>query len=74
MEAPGASSPASPLTSSDESNIILLDLCCGTGTIGQTMASHVKKVIGVEMVAEAIQDAECNAKLNGTLCFVRRTR
>ncbi|KAI9333666.1 S-adenosyl-L-methionine-dependent methyltransferase [Obelidium mucronatum] len=44
-------------------NIVLLDLCCGTGTIGLTMAPEVKKVIGVEMVAEAVEDAKFNANL-----------
>ncbi|KAI8137729.1 S-adenosyl-L-methionine-dependent methyltransferase [Fennellomyces sp. T-0311] len=42
----------------------LLDLCCGTGTIGITMASAVDKVIGIEMVPEAIEDAKRNAALN----------
>ncbi|KAJ3030516.1 UNVERIFIED_CONTAM: tRNA methyltransferase 2 [Siphonaria sp. JEL0065] len=46
-------------------NVVLLDLCCGTGTIGLTMASGVKKVIGVEMVAEAVEDAKFNANLQG---------
>ncbi|KAG1335832.1 hypothetical protein G6F62_006496 [Rhizopus arrhizus] len=43
----------------------LLDLCCGTGTIGLTMAKSVDKVIGIEMVPEAIEDAKINAALNG---------
>lgn len=43
----------------------LLDVCCGTGTIGLTMAPHVDKVIGIDMVPEAIEDAHLNAKLNG---------
>ena len=47
--------------------VVLLDLCCGTGTIGITMASHVKKVIGVELTADAIEDAKKNAALNGTM-------
>lgn len=42
----------------------LLDLCCGTGTIGLTMAKSVDKVIGIEMVPEAIEDAKINAGLN----------
>ncbi|KAI8912169.1 S-adenosyl-L-methionine-dependent methyltransferase [Powellomyces hirtus] len=44
---------------------ILLDLCCGTGTIGLTMAPHVKKVIGVDMIKLAITDAKHNVELNG---------
>ncbi|KAI9313152.1 S-adenosyl-L-methionine-dependent methyltransferase [Dichotomocladium elegans] len=43
----------------------LLDLCCGTGTIGITMARSVDRVIGIEMVPEAIEDAKKNAELNG---------
>lgn len=50
---------------STEPGIILLDLCCGTGTIGITLAKDVKHVIGVEMIPEAIRDAEANAKSNG---------
>ncbi|KAI8082079.1 S-adenosyl-L-methionine-dependent methyltransferase [Thamnidium elegans] len=42
----------------------LLDLCCGTGTIGITMAKSVEHVIGIEMVPEAIVDAKVNAELN----------
>jgi tRNA (uracil-5-)-methyltransferase len=47
-----------------EPGVVLLDLCCGTGTIGLTMASKVKKVVGVEMVAAAIEDAKFNAQAN----------
>eukprot|EP00698_Gefionella_okellyi_P006164 TRINITY_DN1559_c1_g1_i1.p1 TRINITY_DN1559_c1_g1~~TRINITY_DN1559_c1_g1_i1.p1 ORF type:complete len:373 (-),score=68.63 TRINITY_DN1559_c1_g1_i1:38-1156(-) len=42
----------------------VLDICCGTGTIGLCMARSVAQVVGVEMVAAAVQDAEVNAKLN----------
>lgn len=44
---------------------VLLDLYCGTGTIGLSMANRVREVIGVEIVPEAIRDAKENAKLNG---------
>lgn len=44
---------------------ILLDLCCGTGTIGMTLASQVKQVLGIELVKEAIEDAKINADING---------
>ncbi|XP_064620484.1 tRNA (uracil-5-)-methyltransferase homolog A-like [Lineus longissimus] len=43
----------------------VLDVCCGTGTIGLTMAKHVKKVIGIDICQEAINDAKVNAGLNG---------
>jgi tRNA (uracil-5-)-methyltransferase len=42
----------------------LLDLCCGTGTIGITMATKVDRVVGIEMIPEAIVDAKANALMN----------
>lgn len=47
-----------------QSDEILLDLYCGTGTIGLTMAENCKTLVGVEIVEDAIEDAEENAKLN----------
>ena len=44
---------------------VVLDVCCGTGTIGQVMAGGVKRVIGLELVVEAVADARINAELNG---------
>ena len=44
---------------------LLLDVCCGTGTIGLTLASSVRKVVGIDIVAAAIEDAKTNAALNG---------
>lgn len=43
----------------------LLDLYCGTGTIGLTMAESVKQVIGVEIIPQAIENAVENAEING---------
>lgn len=43
----------------------LLDLYCGAGTIGLSMANTAKSVIGVEIIPEAIKDAEYNAQING---------
>lgn len=43
---------------------VLLDLYCGTGTIGLSMASKVKKLIGVEVIPQAIENAKRNAELN----------
>lgn len=43
----------------------LLDLYCGAGTIGLTMAGKAKQVIGVEVVPQAVEDAKRNAALNG---------
>lgn len=42
----------------------ILDLYCGTGTIGLSMAHRVKSLIGVEIIPEAIEDAGVNAELN----------
>lgn len=42
----------------------ILDLYCGAGTIGLSMAKNVKKVIGVEIIPEAIEDAKENEKRN----------
>ncbi len=43
---------------------ILLDLYCGIGTIGLSAADKVKKLIGVEIIPQAIKDAKINAKQN----------
>lgn len=44
---------------------LVYDLYTGTGTIANYFAGFVKKVIGIEYVAEAIADAKVNANLNG---------
>ncbi|HHX36775.1 MAG TPA: 23S rRNA (uracil(1939)-C(5))-methyltransferase RlmD, partial [Clostridiaceae bacterium] len=44
---------------------IVLDLYCGTGAIGLQLAAHAKQVIGNDVVAPAIADAQINAKMNG---------
>ena len=41
------------------------DLYCGTGSIGIFLSDKAGKVIGVEMIEEAINDAKENATLNG---------
>lgn len=43
---------------------LVYDLYTGTGTIAQFVAKNAKKVIGVEAVPEAIEDAKANALLN----------
>jgi 23S rRNA (uracil1939-C5)-methyltransferase len=43
---------------------IVYDLYCGTGSIGIFCSQNAKKIIGVEFVAEAIEDAKENAQLN----------
>lgn len=42
----------------------LLDVCCGAGVIGISMATTVDRVVGVEMVEQAVEDARHNAALN----------
>jgi 23S rRNA (uracil1939-C5)-methyltransferase len=43
----------------------VLDLYCGIGGIGLFLAGQAKKVIGIEVVEEAVADARKNARLNG---------
>ena len=43
----------------------VLDLYCGVGTITLAMASAAGKVIGVEVIPQAVEDAKENAKRNG---------
>lgn len=46
---------------------VLLDLYCGTGTIGLCMADLFDRVVGVEISEEAIANARCNAARHGIL-------
>ena len=43
----------------------VIDLYCGTGTIGLSMAKRAKRVVGIEIVEEAVECANMNAELNG---------
>ncbi|MEA2031227.1 MAG: 23S rRNA (uracil(1939)-C(5))-methyltransferase RlmD [candidate division Zixibacteria bacterium] len=43
----------------------ILDLYCGTGSIGILISKYVKEVVGVELVANAVVDARENALENG---------
>lgn len=43
---------------------ILFDLYCGIGTIGIFASSYVKKIYGIEIVEQAIEDAKENARIN----------
>ena len=49
----------------DKEDCVVYDLYSGTGTIAQLMAPVAKKVIGVEIVEEAVEAAKKNAMLNG---------
>lgn len=44
---------------------LLLDLYCGAGTIGLSIAHNIKRLIGVEIVSPAIENAKINADRNG---------
>ena len=48
-----------------EPDDVLLDLYCGMGTIGLSMAGHCRELIGVEIVPEAIDSAKANAARMG---------
>ncbi|MFZ1527918.1 MAG: 23S rRNA (uracil(1939)-C(5))-methyltransferase RlmD [Ferruginibacter sp.] len=45
-------------------NEVLYDLYCGTGSIGIFLSKKAKKIIGVELIEQAIEDAKKNAALN----------
>ena len=45
-------------------NEIVYDLYCGTGSIGIFLGNQAKKIVGVEMIEEAVVDARQNAALN----------
>ena len=49
----------------DTKDRVVFDLYSGTGTIAQILASVAKKVVGVEIVEEAVRSAKVNAELNG---------
>ena len=44
---------------------VVWDLYCGIGTIGLYLSKYAKSVFGVEVVEQAINDANVNAKING---------
>lgn len=43
----------------------LLDICCGTGAIGISLSTQMERVIGIELIEQAVKDAKYNAELNG---------
>nr|XP_023017149.1 tRNA (uracil-5-)-methyltransferase homolog A isoform X2 [Leptinotarsa decemlineata] len=45
-------------------NSTVLDVCCGTGTIGLCFANKSSQVLGIEVIPQAIVDAKENATLN----------
>jgi tRNA/tmRNA/rRNA uracil-C5-methylase (TrmA/RlmC/RlmD family) len=53
------------MTESQKPGKVVYDLYSGTGTIAQLMAPVARKVIGVEIVEEAVEAARRNTELNG---------
>lgn len=49
-----------------DKNKLVFDLYCGTGSISQVIAEDVKKVIGIEIIKEAVEMARENLKINKT--------
>ena len=49
----------------DTKDRVVFDLYSGTGTIAPILAPVAKKVVGVEIVEEAVRSAQVNARLNG---------
>jgi len=64
--AEGVTAPPAPSTAAARrgERVLLLDVCCGTGTIGLTLAHRVATVLGLELVPSAVADARANAALN----------
>jgi 23S rRNA (uracil-5-)-methyltransferase RumA len=46
-------------------NKTIFDMYCGTGTIAQLMSKNADRVVGIELVEEAVEAAKVNAELNG---------
>ncbi|XP_077437448.1 tRNA (uracil-5-)-methyltransferase homolog B [Vanacampus margaritifer] len=49
---------------SEDRSGTLLDVCCGTGAMGITASPRVRRLIGVELIEQAVEDARHNAALN----------
>ena len=58
-------SKAGDLAEICSSRTTLFDVCCGTGTIGLALAARCKKIVGVELVEDAVKNAKENAVRNG---------
>ncbi|RXN21743.1 tRNA (uracil(54)-C(5))-methyltransferase-like protein [Labeo rohita] len=42
----------------------LLDVCCGTGAVGISLSPQMERVIGIELIEQAVEDAKFNAAVN----------
>lgn len=49
---------------SPNKNDVIADLYCGAGTIGLSMAKYANKIIGVEIIPQAVENAQKNAQSN----------
>ena len=47
-----------------DQSTVLFDVCCGTGAIGLCLSQNAKKVIGVELIEQAVENAKLNVQLN----------
>jgi len=47
-----------------DNDTVVFDICCGTGAIGICLSKFAKKVVGVELVEAAVENAKLNVKLN----------
>jgi 23S rRNA (uracil1939-C5)-methyltransferase len=47
-----------------DKNDVIADLYCGAGTIGLSMAKQAARIIGVEIIPQAVENAKTNAELN----------
>lgn len=56
---------AVPATSEQQKDTCVLDICCGTGTIGMVLAPHVAHVVGIDNSVQNIESAKANAVANG---------
>ncbi|XP_059481839.1 tRNA (uracil-5-)-methyltransferase homolog A-like [Neocloeon triangulifer] len=53
------------LSNCDPQKTTLLDICCSAGGIGLSLAKQCKQVLGIECVAQGVEDARYNASSNG---------
>ncbi|CAE7651832.1 TRMT2A, partial [Symbiodinium sp. CCMP2456] len=47
-----------------QNDVAVLDVCCGVGTIGLCASRRCRRVIGIELIPEAVEAAKANAELN----------
>ena len=47
-----------------DENTVLFDICCGTGAIGICLSQKAKKVVGIELIESAVENAKTNVRMN----------